>query len=353
MGLVTLQMTKNKMPRWLSEGIAEYAASMPYRNGVFQLGERARILALTLFLPLLLAHQVASIPLLLQVVTAFFCFGLCASSVYILNDMLDLPSDRQHHSKQRRPFAAGDLSLQYGLIMSPVLLAASFALALRLPLEFIVILGVYYFSTCLYSFVLKKIELVDVITLATLYTLRIIAGAAAVSYPEFFSVLDVSLLGKARKSGLIELGVHDLRDFTHDRHRTVDDTPFGGGAGMAPMRSHLFHLFHTLETQRKVTFFYGARSLRENFYMEDFLDIEKKFDNFKYVLALSAPLPEENWEGPKGFIHQVALETYLKDHEDPTEIEYYLCGPPMMIDAVIDMLHELGVEDEMIAFDKF
>lgn len=127
----------------------------------------------------------------------------------------------------------------------------------------------------------------------------------------------------------------------------------GGGAGMAPMRSHLFHLFHTMKTDRKVTFFYGARSMRENFYMEDFLDIERKFPNFKYVLALSSPLPEDNWTGPTGFIHQVALETYLKNHEDPTEIEYYLCGPPMMIDAVINMLHDLGVEDDMIAFDKF
>jgi Na+-transporting NADH:ubiquinone oxidoreductase subunit F len=127
----------------------------------------------------------------------------------------------------------------------------------------------------------------------------------------------------------------------------------GGGAGMAPMRSHLFHLFHTLRTERKVSFFYGARSLRENFYGDDFLAIEKEFENFKYTLALSSPAPEDNWTGPTGFIHQVALEHYLKDHDDPTEIEYYLCGPPMMIDAVIDMLHELGVEDEMIAYDKF
>jgi Na+-transporting NADH:ubiquinone oxidoreductase subunit F len=127
----------------------------------------------------------------------------------------------------------------------------------------------------------------------------------------------------------------------------------GGGAGMAPMRSHLFHLFHTEKTNRKVSFFYGARSMKENFYMEDFLDIEKKFDNFKYTLALSDAQPEDNWTGPTGFIHQVALEEYLKDHEDPTEIEYYLCGPPMMIDAVTDMLTELGVEEEMIAFDKF
>lgn len=87
--------------------------------------------------------------------------------------------------------------------------------------------------------------------------------------------------------------------------------------------------------------------------MEDFLDIEKKFDNFKYTLALSDPTPEDNWEGPKGFIHQVALDEYLKEHEDPTEIEYYLCGPPMMINAVTNMLLELGVEQEMIAFDEF
>jgi Na+-transporting NADH:ubiquinone oxidoreductase subunit F len=127
----------------------------------------------------------------------------------------------------------------------------------------------------------------------------------------------------------------------------------GGGAGMAPMRSHLFHLFHTEKTDRKVNFFYGARSIKENFYEEDFLDIEKSFDNFKYTLALSDPQPEDNWEGPTGFIHQVAYEQYLKEHDDPTEIEYYLCGPPMMIDAVIDMLHDLGVEDEQIRYDKF
>jgi Na+-transporting NADH:ubiquinone oxidoreductase subunit F len=127
----------------------------------------------------------------------------------------------------------------------------------------------------------------------------------------------------------------------------------GGGAGMAPMRSHLFHLFHTEKTKRQVTFFYGARSIKENFYEQDFVDIEKDFDNFKYVLALSDPQPEDNWEGPQGFIHQVALDTYLKEHEDPTEIEYYLCGPPMMIDAVIAMLDDLGVEPEMIRYDKF
>jgi Na+-transporting NADH:ubiquinone oxidoreductase subunit F len=128
----------------------------------------------------------------------------------------------------------------------------------------------------------------------------------------------------------------------------------GGGAGMAPMRSHLFHLFHTLKTRdRKVSFFYGARSLREAFYGEEFEAIEKEFDNFKYTLALSEPLPEDEWTGHVGFIHQVVLETYLRDHPDPGEVEYYLCGPPMMISAVQRMLDELGVDPEMIAFDAF
>jgi len=126
----------------------------------------------------------------------------------------------------------------------------------------------------------------------------------------------------------------------------------GGGAGMAPMRSHLFHLFHTLKTPRKVNFFYGARSLRESFFNEEFYDIEKSFENFKYHIALSEPLPEDNWTGHVGFIHNVAYK-FLDTHEDPTEVEYYLCGPPMMIDSVIDMLVNLGVEEEMIAYDKF
>jgi len=128
----------------------------------------------------------------------------------------------------------------------------------------------------------------------------------------------------------------------------------GGGAGMAPMRSHLFHLFHTLKTQdRKVSYWYGARSKREMFYTKDFTDIEKGFSNFSYHIALSEPLPEDKWEGATGFIHQVVLENYLKDHEEPEEIEYYLCGPPMMIDAVQNMLDSLGVPQEMVAFDSF
>ena len=127
----------------------------------------------------------------------------------------------------------------------------------------------------------------------------------------------------------------------------------GGGAGMAPMRSHLFHLFHTEKTNRKVSFWYGARSKREMFYDDDFVDIKSKFDNFKYIVAMSDPQPEDNWTGATGFIHSVLLEEYLKNHDDPTEIEYYMCGPPPMIDALENMLHSLGVEPEMIAYDKF
>ena len=127
----------------------------------------------------------------------------------------------------------------------------------------------------------------------------------------------------------------------------------GGGAGMAPMRSHLFHLFHTLKTGRKVSFWYGARSLREMFYDEEFKKIAEKFPNFSYHVALSEPFPEDNWTGPTGFIHQVTYDNYLSKHEDPTEIEYYMCGPPPMIKAVEDMLDNLGVEKEMISFDSF
>ena len=127
----------------------------------------------------------------------------------------------------------------------------------------------------------------------------------------------------------------------------------GGGAGMAPLRSHLFHLFHTLKTGRKVSYWYGARSKREMFYNDDFKEIEEKFPNFKYNIALSAPMESDNWTGYTGFIHQVVLDNYLKNHEDPTEIEYYMCGPPMMNTAAIGMLHDLGVEDEMIDFDDF
>jgi Na+-transporting NADH:ubiquinone oxidoreductase subunit F len=128
----------------------------------------------------------------------------------------------------------------------------------------------------------------------------------------------------------------------------------GGGAGMAPMRSHLFHLFHTLkEEKRKVTFWYGARSWKEVFYYDEFREIEKNFPNFTFTLALSEPHPEDNWTGPKGFIHKVIYDTYLGNHDEPEEIDYYLCGPPLMNDAVQKMLYDLGVPSENILFDDF
>jgi Na+-transporting NADH:ubiquinone oxidoreductase subunit F len=127
----------------------------------------------------------------------------------------------------------------------------------------------------------------------------------------------------------------------------------GGGAGMAPLRSHLFHLFHTQKSSRRVSYWYGARSLREIFYEDDFRKIEEEFPNFKFNIALSEPKPEDNWLGYTGFIHQVVYDNYLSKHEDPDEIEYYLCGPPMMNDAVLKMLYDLGVPDEMVDLDDF
>jgi Na+-transporting NADH:ubiquinone oxidoreductase subunit F len=127
----------------------------------------------------------------------------------------------------------------------------------------------------------------------------------------------------------------------------------GGGAGMAPLRSHIFELFKNLKTDRKVTYWYGGRSLRELFYVDHFREIEKEFPNFKFNIALSDPLPEDNWTGYTGFIHQVVYENALKDHPAPEDIEYYLCGPPMMNSAVFKMLDDLGVEPENIRFDDF
>ncbi len=133
---------------------------------------------------------------------------------------------------------------------------------------------------------------------------------------------------------------------------------------MAPLRSHLFHLFHTLKTtNRKVSYWYGGRSKRELFYVNQFREIEKQFPNFKFHVALSAALPEDEWkvkdsldgegDGFEGFIHQVLLDNYLNDHPEPEEIEYYFCGPPLMNAAVIKMLDDLGVPDENISFDDF
>lgn len=127
----------------------------------------------------------------------------------------------------------------------------------------------------------------------------------------------------------------------------------GGGAGMAPLRSHIFHQLETLHTKRKITFWYGARSKQELFYGDEFHALEEKHENFSFHVALSQPQPEDRWEGMTGFIHNCVHDHYLGSHQDPTEVEYYLCGPPVMIDAVVKMLDNLGVEPEMIAFDKF
>jgi len=127
----------------------------------------------------------------------------------------------------------------------------------------------------------------------------------------------------------------------------------GGGAGMAPMRSHIFHLFHTLRTKRKVSYWYGARSKREIFYEDQFRAIEKEFPNFTFNIALSEPAKEDNWDGYTGFIHQVLYDNYLRYHEEPEEIEYYMCGPPQMNSAVQNLLYNMGVPEEMIDFDDF
>ncbi|MBU2525348.1 MAG: NADH:ubiquinone reductase (Na(+)-transporting) subunit F [Bacteroidetes bacterium] len=137
----------------------------------------------------------------------------------------------------------------------------------------------------------------------------------------------------------------------------------GGGAGMAPMRSHLYHLFRTVKTGRKVTFWYGGRSKRELFYTDHFRALEKDFPNFKFYIALSEPLPEDNWkvkaeldsdgDGFVGFIHQVVIDNYLSKHETPEDIEFYFCGPPLMNQAVLKMCDDFGVPDEQVRFDDF
>ena len=138
----------------------------------------------------------------------------------------------------------------------------------------------------------------------------------------------------------------------------VEDTDremmfIGGGAGMAPMRSHIFDQFKVKQTQRKTTFWYGGRSLKELFYIDEFEQIAAEYDNFSFHIALSDALPEDNWTGPTGFIHNVIYEEYLKMHPTPEDIEYYICGPPMMLQAVLKMLDSLGVPKEMVHYDDF
>jgi Na+-transporting NADH:ubiquinone oxidoreductase subunit F len=139
----------------------------------------------------------------------------------------------------------------------------------------------------------------------------------------------------------------------HIKNTNSEIVYIGGGAGMAPLRSHIFHLFNTLKTGRKVSYWYGARSLREVFYEDEFRAIEKKFPNFRFYLALSEPLPEDKWTGLTGFIHKVLLDNYLSRLDEPEDIEYYFCGPQLMNNAVIKMLYDLGIPDENIAFDDF
>lgn len=138
----------------------------------------------------------------------------------------------------------------------------------------------------------------------------------------------------------------------------IKETPaekiyIGGGAGMAPLRSHTFELFKNMDTDCKVSYWYGGRSVRELFYLDEFDELEKKHDNFKMHIALSDPQPEDNWTGMTGFIHQVLHDEYLAKHPAPEDCEYYICGPPIMLKCVQDMLSDLGVEPENIAFDDF
>ncbi len=127
----------------------------------------------------------------------------------------------------------------------------------------------------------------------------------------------------------------------------------GGGAGMAPMRSHIYDQLRRIKTKRKITLYYGARSRREMFYVDEFDRLEKECDNFKWYVALSEPLPGDNWNGPTGFIHQVVYDTYLEEHPAPEDCEFYICGPPMMNSAVLKILDDLGVEPENILYDDF
>lgn len=127
----------------------------------------------------------------------------------------------------------------------------------------------------------------------------------------------------------------------------------GGGAGMAPMRAHIFDQLKRLRSDRKISFWYGARSKREMFYHEEFDALAREHENFTWHVALSDPLPEDEWKGYTGFIHEVLYENYLKDHPAPEDVEFYICGPPMMTQAVLKMLDDLGVEKEHILFDDF
>ena len=158
------------------------------------------------------------------------------------------------------------------------------------------------------------------------------------------SPFQASIMQRSIAKELVEVHLHNLRDYTSNSYKQVDDYQFGGGAGMAPMRSHIFDQLMRLHTNRKISFWYGARSFREMFYVEDYDMLQKENENFTWHVALSEPLPEDNWDGYTGFIHQVLYDEYLNDHPAPEDCEFYICGPPMMNGAVISMLENLGVE---------
>ena len=154
------------------------------------------------------------------------------------------------------------------------------------------------------------------------------------------------------KPGDVVSGIGPFGDF-HIRPTQREMVYIGGGAGMAPLRAHLSHLLETEQTARKISFWYGARSKQEIFYEDYFRDLAAGHQNFSFHLALSSPLPEDNWTGRVGFIHEVVLNDYLKSHANPAGVEYYLCGPPMMIKACTRVLAELGVPESQISYDEF
>ena len=154
------------------------------------------------------------------------------------------------------------------------------------------------------------------------------------------------------KPGDIVSAIGPFGDF-HIKPTEREMVYIGGGAGMAPLRAHLSHLLETGNTARKISFWYGARSKQEIYYDGYFEDLAKRHHNFAFHLALSSPLPEDNWTGHLGFIHEVVLEQYLSRHANPRAVEYYLCGPPLMIKACVKMLADLGVPDSQIAYDEF
>ncbi len=154
------------------------------------------------------------------------------------------------------------------------------------------------------------------------------------------------------KPGAEVTGVGPFGDF-HVKPTQREMVYIGGGAGMAPLRAHVSHLLETEQTSRKISFWYGARSRQEIFYEEYFSNLASQRKNFKFNVALSAPLPDDKWSGPTGFIHEVVMESYLRDHPNPAAVEFYLCGPPMMMKACTRMLEELNVPAIQITYDEF